>query len=238
MSKEQKQQGQQKEKEQKKPSPFDLAVKHVLERCAWYADRTHDMMPYSEVYKLINGIVNELNAAHMQVVVEMLAMHADVMLQDFEHAAHLIEALEGANATIDILTEHLKAANNTIKFEKHTRLELPRDAHGNHIYPDSMLERWGSIEDFWYSNGHWQVRGHDTSAPWIPAEEAVVCQEDSEDKPEGGSDQATPEPKRPYGCRTRAEAERTVKAFCLGNLSPLELLYLLYHSDDDTSWEA
>lgn len=239
------------EKEQKKQSPFDLAVTHVLERYAWYADRSIDMMPYSEVYKLVNSIIDKVTAAHTQTVATICADYTMIVLQDLVHASNLIDALAEAGDTIDALTEHLKASNNTIEFEKRTRLELPRDAHGNRIYPDSMLERWGAIEDFWYSNGHWQVRGHDISAPWLPADKVVVCTEDSEDEPEGGSDQATtrdkaqecsdhatPRPKRPHGCRSRDEADRTIKAFCLGNLSPLDLLYLLYAPDDDESGEA
>lgn len=225
------------ENEQKKQSPFDLAVTHVLERYAWYADRSVDMMPYSEVYKLVNSIIDEVTAAHTQTVATICADYTMIVLQDLAHANSLIEAIEEAGTTIDLLTEHLKAANNTIKFEKRTRLELPRDANGNRIYPDSMLERWGVIEDFWYSCGSWQVRGHDISAPWLPADKVVVCTEGSEDEPEESSDQATPKAECPHGCKTRNEAERTVKAFCLGNISIMELLDLLYSSDDGASEE-
>lgn len=233
------------DKEQKQPSPFDLATAHVLERYAWYADRTVDMMPYSEVYKLVNCIIDEVTAAHLSTVANICADYTMMVLQDIEHAKHLISALEEAKSTIDLLTAHLKAANNTIEFEKRTRLELPRDANGNRIYPDSMLEQWGAIEDLRYSNGHWLVRGHDTqargsdaSAPWLPADKVVVRTEDREDAPEEASDQETHDAARPHGCKTRNDADHTVKAFCLGNLSPAELLDLLCPPDNGTSEEA
>lgn len=225
------------DKEQKQQSPFDLAAMRILERYAWYADRSVDMMPYSEVYKLISGIIDEITVAHMQTIATIHADYTMIVLQDIEHASHLVNALDEAKTTIDLLIEHLKASDNTIAFEKRTRLELPRDARGNRIYPDSMIEQWGAIEDLWYTNGAWKVRGHDISAPWIPADKVVVCTEDSGDTPEETSDQATPKAKRPRGCKTRSEADNTLKAFCLGNISIMDLLDLLYSPDDDDAPE-
>ena len=233
------------QKQQEEQSPFDQAAAHVMERCAWYADRHTDMVPYSGVYKLISAIVSELAAAHKQTVATMQLNHASAMLDRMEHEADLLNTLGAANdmndALIEYIKESLKAYRNTIEFEKRTRLELPRDANGNRIYPDSMLKGWGAIEDFWYTNGYWRVRGHDTSAPWIPAEEAVVCQEDREDKPEEHSDHATtddtPKAKCQRGCKSRSEADDVVKALCLGILPITALIDLLCPPDDDDASE-
>jgi hypothetical protein len=215
--------------EQKQPSPFEQAVAKIRARYAWYSDHTIEMLPYSEVFKLIDRLMDEVARAHLQTIA---CACADTMFRDLEYMRGLDETVSDAMDTIDRLKEHLRAAKSTIQFEKRTRLELPRDAHGNRIYPYSKLEQWGAIEDFWYCNGHWQVRGHDISAPWLPADQVVVCTEDREDEPEESSDQATHTSKRPRGCRTRSEAEQAIRSYCLGNISAMELLNLLIPDDN------
>ena len=47
----------------------------------------------------------------------------------------------------------------------------PLDANGELWHRGDMSDsQWGEIESIAFDGYHWQVCGHDTSAPWIPAD--------------------------------------------------------------------
>lgn len=47
----------------------------------------------------------------------------------------------------------------------------PLDANGELWHKGDMSDSpWGEIESIAFDGYHWQVSGHDTSAPWIPAD--------------------------------------------------------------------
>lgn len=58
-------------------------------------------------------------------------------------------------------------------------IRLPRDANGEPITYDTMIEQWGALDSIWCrmeTDGSctWYVRGHDMSAPVMKASEVTV----------------------------------------------------------------
>lgn len=70
-----------------------------------------------------------------------------------------------ASLTVDMkpMTEENMAKSGWVKG--------PLDADGEMWHSGDMCaSRWGVIEGIAYENGKWYVKGHDTSAPWVPAD--------------------------------------------------------------------
>jgi hypothetical protein len=62
-------------------------------------------------------------------------------------------------------------ATDTRYMAKHGWVRGPLDADGKLWHSGDMSDSiWGAIEGIAYEDGRWYVCGHDTSAPWIPAD--------------------------------------------------------------------
>lgn len=57
---------------------------------------------------------------------------------------------------------------------------VPTDRNGDRITYDTMIEQWGALESIYCilkpsGTPAWFVRGHDTSAPTLRADEVTIC---------------------------------------------------------------
>ena len=72
---------------------------------------------------------------------------------------------EGFASADDWLAQHEDA------MAEHGWVRGPLDADGKMWRSGDMsASNWGVIEGIAYENGRWFVSGHDTSAPWVPAD--------------------------------------------------------------------
>lgn len=72
---------------------------------------------------------------------------------------------EGFASADDWLGQHEDA------MAEHGWVRGPLDADGEMWHCGDMSDsNWGVIEGIAYENGRWLISGHDTSAPWIPAD--------------------------------------------------------------------
>lgn len=92
---------------------------------------------------------------------EMLLAIADRI--DAEHERELAEQQDSLTVGMQPMTEENMAEGGWVRG--------PLDADGKMWRRDDMSDsNWGVIEGIAYEDGRWFVSGHDTSAPWIPAD--------------------------------------------------------------------
>lgn len=92
---------------------------------------------------------------------EMLLAIADRI--DEEHERALAEQQDSLTVGMTPMTEENMAEGGWVRG--------PLDADGKMWRSGDMSDsNWGVIEGIAYEDGRWLVSGHDTSAPWIPAD--------------------------------------------------------------------
>ena len=102
------------------------------------------------------AIADRIDAEHQKALDEWKAEHGQMWLKGYSecHA----ELMEG-NETL------------ASDLEKAGWVRGPLDADGEMWHSGDMSDsNWGVIEDIAYEDGRWLVSGHDTSAPWVPAD--------------------------------------------------------------------
>ena len=82
---------------------------------------------------------------------------------DAEHERELAEQQDSLTVGMQPMTEENMAEGGWVRG--------PLDADGKMWRSGDMSDsNWGVIEGIAYEDGRWLVSGHDTSAPWIPAD--------------------------------------------------------------------
>lgn len=82
---------------------------------------------------------------------------------DAEHERELAEQQDSLTVGMTPMTDENMAEGGWVRG--------PLDADGKMWRSGDMSDsRWGVIEGIAYEDGRWLVSGHDTSAPWIPAD--------------------------------------------------------------------
>ena len=82
---------------------------------------------------------------------------------DVEHERELAEQQDSLTVGMQPMTEENMAEGGWVRG--------PLDADGKMWRSGAMsASNWGVIECIAYEDGRWLVSGHDTSAPWIPAD--------------------------------------------------------------------
>ena len=82
---------------------------------------------------------------------------------DAEHERELAEQQDSLTVGMQPMTEENMAEGGWVRG--------PLDADGKMWRRGDMSDsNWGVIEGIAYEDGRWLVSGHDTSAPWIPAD--------------------------------------------------------------------
>lgn len=82
---------------------------------------------------------------------------------DAEHERELAEQQDSLTVGMQPMTEENMAEGGWVRG--------PLDADGKMWRSGDMSDSdWGVIEGIAYEDGRWLVSGHDTSAPWIPAD--------------------------------------------------------------------
>ena len=82
---------------------------------------------------------------------------------DAEHERELAEQQDSLTVGMQPMTDENMA--------EHGWVRGPLDADGKMWRSGDMSDsNWGVIEGIAYEDGRWLVSGHDTSAPWIPAD--------------------------------------------------------------------
>ena len=82
---------------------------------------------------------------------------------DAEHERELAEQQDSLTVGMQPMTEENMAEGGWVRG--------PLDADGKMWRRGDMSDsNWGVIEGIAYEDGRWFVSGHDTSAPWIPAD--------------------------------------------------------------------
>ena len=104
---------------------------------------------YKDVREKLDAIADRIDAEHERICGEKWLMGY--------HECHA-ELMEGN----EVIAKDL---------EKAGWVRGPLDADGEIWHSGDMSDsNWGVIEGIAYENGRWLVCGHDTSAPWIPAD--------------------------------------------------------------------
>ena len=101
---------------------------------------------------------------YISPTVDELTAIADRIEERYERA--LRESYDNGYASADDwLGQHEDA------MAEHGWVRGPLDKDGKLWSSGDMSDsNWGEIEDIAYEDGRWLIRGHDTSAPWIPAD--------------------------------------------------------------------
>ena len=98
------------------------------------------------------------------------------------------EADAGPDDRFYLLHEYVQCQLDEIEKEVAERyIERPKDRNGEPITFDTAIKQWGALESIYYSmefgtnEGAWFVKGHDTSAPILRADEVEVAPPTVED---------------------------------------------------------
>ena len=134
-------------------------------------------------YDVMIAMCDAIDAIHAGLERENAELKAELDRVTGEHEKAIQQALMGEGgvpATDENMAEHgwvrlpvdgeapCKQLGEWI--EKRGLITGPLDHDGELWHKGDMsASPWGVIENIVYENGKWFIRGHDTSAPWLPA---------------------------------------------------------------------
>lgn len=166
----------------KHPKAFNAAERAILERYGWYSDRDHrcDLLSYADAHRIVESVCIELSAAHAADITLIEGQYNTLCARTAELAGQVETYINENRSTLSRASRRISIMQKLIEYMRIAYIPLPRDKNGHIIRLSSAIENWGVLEDMWLIGpNNWKVRGHDTSAPWIPAGNTVVVDEGS-----------------------------------------------------------
>ena len=114
--------------------------------------------PASKEIVVTTGTSMPVDHVNMRLFIEGMLDRVDA-----EHERELAEQQDSLTVGMQPMTEENMAEAGWVRG--------PLDADGEMWHSGDMSDsNWGVIEGIAYEDGRWLVSGHDTSAPWIPAD--------------------------------------------------------------------
>ena len=111
------------------------------------------LLRYKDVREKLGAIADRIDAEH------------DAKVAYWQEASYKDGYDEGFASADDWYAEH------AAELAEHGWVRGPLDADGKMWRSGDMSDsNWGVIEGIAYEDGRWLVSGHDTSAPWVPAD--------------------------------------------------------------------